>query len=130
MACILIGVHLIGVYPYRRASRGCASSWSVHLHRRVSHRRASSWACILQSVHLGGVYSQAYISPVLHLIDVYILVGVENGRRWRMAVAGEWQALETGSRWRMGVAGEWEALETGRRLEIGRRWRMRDAGDR
>jgi hypothetical protein len=40
---------------------------------------------------------------------------LENGRRWRMAIAGEWQSLENGRRWRMVIAGEWEALETGRR---------------
>jgi hypothetical protein len=31
---------------------------------------------------------------------------LENGRRWRMAVAGKWQSLENGSRWRMVGAGE------------------------
>jgi hypothetical protein len=32
---------------------------------------------------------------------------LENGKRWRMVVAGEWEeALENGSRWRMEVAGE------------------------
>jgi hypothetical protein len=30
-----------------------------------------------------------------------------NGRRWRMAGAGEWQSLENGRRWRMVGAGEW-----------------------
>jgi hypothetical protein len=33
--------------------------------------------------------------------------GLENGSRWRIVVAGEWQALEIGSRWRLVVAGEW-----------------------
>jgi hypothetical protein len=37
---------------------------------------------------------------------------LENGKRWRMVVAGEWEeALENGSRWRMVVAGEWKSLE-------------------
>ena len=41
-----IGVHLIGVHPH-----GCAS-----------HRRASSWACISQGVHL-----RAYILVCIYL---------------------------------------------------------------
>jgi hypothetical protein len=41
------------------------------------------------------------------------MVALENGSRWRMACAGEWESLENGSRWRIGVAGEWEALEIG-----------------
>jgi hypothetical protein len=41
------------------------------------------------------------------------------GRRWRLAGAGDWQALETGRRWRQVDAGEWEALENGRRWILG-----------
>ena len=31
---------------------------------------------------------------------------LENGSRWRMGGAGEWESLENGSRWRMAGAGE------------------------
>jgi hypothetical protein len=37
---------------------------------------------------------------------------LENGNRWRMVGAGEWQSLEDGRRWRLGGAGDWEALES------------------
>jgi hypothetical protein len=37
--------------------------------------------------------------------------------------------LPNGRRWRMAVAGEWEALENGRVLENGSRWRMVGAGE-
>jgi len=42
---------------------------------------------------------------------------LEDGSRWRMVSAGEWQALE------MAVAGERESLENGSR------WRMVGAGE-
>ena len=32
--------------------------------------------------------------------------GLENGSRWRVVVAGEWNSLENGRRWRMAGAGE------------------------
>jgi hypothetical protein len=65
---------------------------------------------------------------------------LENGSRWRMVVAGEWQALESGSHWRMIVAGEWQALESGshwrlvvagewQALKSGSRWRIAGAGE-
>ena len=41
---------------------------------------------------------------------------LENGRRWRMAGAEEWQALENGRRWRMLGAGEEKGLEKERLL--------------
>jgi hypothetical protein len=36
---------------------------------------------------------------------------LENGKCWRMVVAGEWEALENGRRWRMVDAGEGKGLE-------------------
>jgi hypothetical protein len=50
-----------------------------------------------------------------------MLEALENGRRWRLAGARDWEALETtletSRRWRMVGAGDWEALENGSRCD-------------
>jgi hypothetical protein len=43
---------------------------------------------------------------------------LENGRRWRLGSAGEWEALENGRRWRMGSAGEWQATAADSSLRL------------